>query len=575
MSQSSETGERRSWTNLLGLGILILAYVLAISHMLNVQHTQFDPDRIVLRFTHWQLEAGIRDGLDLMARRFEEQYFEDTGQRITLIQQAISERAYRQYIQTHCIGRTAPDLIEIGMFDQDYTRRFFLTNTEDVQRPNPYNQGTPFEHTPWADTYIDGMSGSMDPDTLEYYGAGLATITQRLFYNKQLFREVLGSEDPPKDFRDFLRICEAFRQWAQQTGRPDFVPIAGAQYQLHMFQSFYLHQPLMKFGFEQDQDYNGAFFYSAEVFDRYVAGAFDYDAPPIRAGHDMLRCLTEYFPPGFMALDRMESGFRFTQGKAAFITSGTFDAMSYFTQADFPIGIVQLPLPSRDDPEWGQYFSGPPGESTFWSGLRLGITKFSAHPDIALKFLQFMTTPQNNQDFNRICKWTPLIRTAKSHPSIEAFTPQAEGFWGAGPFAPLYGGRAMMVFNQQLWDFVEHKVSFEDYLQRLRQKLPEAMAVDFERILIDNREQYHVLNAAITWSLAEALFAPTWGLSQEDAALVQSKAERRGKYLWESRPRFLEDSFWRGRWNRYVAEKRPRALEVQSHISLNWDRELP
>jgi raffinose/stachyose/melibiose transport system substrate-binding protein len=574
MSKPREHGEGRNWINWFGLAILVVAYAVAIGHMLNVKHEQFDPDRVILRFTHWQLEKGIREGLDVMARRFEQQYYAETGEKITVIQQPISERAYRQYIQTHCIGRDAPDLIEIGFFDEDYMRRFFLSNSEDVQKPNPYNKGTPLEGVPWADTFIDGMRGALDPNTLEYYGAGLATITHRLFYNKKLFREVLGTDAAPRDYKDFLRICATFQQWAAKAGRTDFVPIAGARYQLDLFKGRYIYATTMDFGFAHDLDYAGDLWYSLEGLDGYATGAYDFTDPAIRAGHELLWRVTSYFPPGFMALDRMESGFRFTQGKAAFIVSGTYDAMSYFVQSDFPVGVVDLPLPARTDPEFGRFIHGQPSEAWFWAGLRFGITKFSKHPDIALKFLQFMTNPTNNQDFNRICKWIPLIRTAKVHPSIEPFMPNPHGFWGAGPFGPMFGARCSMVYDQELWDYVEHKIDYDTFAQRLEDKMPAAMAADLERVLLDDREQYQALNASITLNLAGALFAPTWGMKPEEAERLQGKATRKVKYLWESRPRFLTDTYWLCRWKQHVADGQPRAKEIQAHVALDLDREV-
>jgi raffinose/stachyose/melibiose transport system substrate-binding protein len=573
MAERADGAEGRGWFNWLGVAILAVSYAWALMHMFTIRREQFAPDRVVIRFTHWQLEKGIREGLDEMARRFEQRYFEDTGQRITIVQNPISERAYRQYVQTQCIGRTAPDLIEIGFYDAEYTRRFFLSNSEDVRKPNPYNAGTALAGVPWADTYRDGMVGSMDEQTLEYYGAGLSTVTIRLFYNKRLFREVLGTDAPPQDYRDFLRICEVFAQWAKKNGRADFAPIAGTRYQLTIFAGQYTGATLGYFGMTMDEDFDGGFGHSLEVLDAYAAGRYGFDDPAIRAGHEMLGGLTRYFPAGFMAQDRMEAGFRFTQGRAAFITSGAWDAMSYFVQSDFPIGVIQIPLPARDDPEYGRFIRGPYSESQTWAGLRFGITKFCQHPDIALKFLQFMTTARNNEDFNRICKWIPVIRDTQPHPLMEPFMPRPAGFWGADPFLPIYGGRAMMVLDQARWDFVEHKTTFDQFVGVLNESLPRALAVDLERSVATYVENQRSVNPAITWHLAGMLFGDSWGLSADEARKLQSRSEIKLKYLWEGNIKNYEIANWLTRWDGHVKDGKPRALAIRGFVTEALDQD--
>jgi len=316
MAERGAPKQKRSWFNLLGAAVLLVSYGVAVHHMIRVGQTESrdDPDVIVLRFTHWQLEAGVREALDVMARKFEERYLADTGKRVRLIQNPISERAYRQYVQTQCIGRTAPDLIQIGMYDEVYTVRYFHSVTEDVKKPNPYNVGTDLEGVPWAETYSDGMRGSLEQTNLEYYGAGLSTVSVRLFYNKQLFREVLGSDAPPRDYREFLAVCKRFQQWAEAEGHVDFVPIAGAKYQLTIFRDRF--SDCVKHGFilENDTNYDGTFNSTDECLFAYASEQFDYDDPALRAGHEILAEMTRYFPKGFMAMDRMEAGFRFTQG---------------------------------------------------------------------------------------------------------------------------------------------------------------------------------------------------------------------------------------------------------------------
>lgn len=559
--------------NWIGIGILAVAYFTAFYHMMAVNADKYDPDTIIIRFTHWQLESGIREGLDVLAREFEKEYYKQTGKKVKMVQNAISEKAYRQYVQIQCIGRTAPDLIEIGKYDYNYTRRFFITNSEDIKKPNPYNKGTELEGVPWADTYIDGMQGSMDRETLEYYGAGLATVTVRLFYNEKLMQQVLGTTAPPRNFREFIKACEKFDQWAKENGKIEFTPIAGSQYQLNLFRARLVNCMLHRFGMENDRNFDGRFD-GNEAMRAYLEGSYNLNEPAIRAGYQMLRELTRFFPTGFMSQDRMEAGFRFTQGNAAFITSGSWDAMSYFTQADFPVGVMDFPLPDKDDPDYGQFLSGRPSESSFWSGLRFGITKFSKHPEVALAFLHFLTTKENNEKFNKICKWIPLIKGAKPHKQMEPFMPNPDGFWGCDPMFFEYNGRTRMIFNQALWEFVEHKTDFDQFHQQIMARLPRATAVDLQRAWKRTNEGIIQKEVPLSWQIANTVYTDSWQhLPREERDQAAAKAATKVQYLWGNKLRSLGDFVKGAEWVDDLQQKSPRALKVKEFMTIKIGEE--
>ena len=114
MAESEAKYKISKMINLFGVGLLLVVYIFAAIYIFSQKKKSNDPNNIIIRVTHWQLEAGIREGIDEMARKFEKRYFQDTGKKVTIVQNPISEKVYQQYVQTQCIGRTAPDLIEIG-----------------------------------------------------------------------------------------------------------------------------------------------------------------------------------------------------------------------------------------------------------------------------------------------------------------------------------------------------------------------------------------------------------------------------------------------------------------------------
>jgi len=49
----------------------------------------------------------------------------------------------------------------------------------------------------------------------EFYSVPFTIQTTRIFYNKDLLKEATGTDDPPKDFRQWMDICEAIRENAR------------------------------------------------------------------------------------------------------------------------------------------------------------------------------------------------------------------------------------------------------------------------------------------------------------------------------------------------------------------------
>ena len=156
----------------------------------------------VLRFSHWQLEPGVRQAFEVIARDYEALH---PG--IKIEQLAVPGRTYSQWGRTQLIGGTAPDLMEIG---QGITRghyfKDFLPITEHVNQPNPYNRDNALADVPWRNTFHDGMAASFDDKTMECFGASLFSSTMRICVNQELLRQVTGSASFPTNFAEFQQL---------------------------------------------------------------------------------------------------------------------------------------------------------------------------------------------------------------------------------------------------------------------------------------------------------------------------------------------------------------------------------
>src|SRR5688572_4566704 len=93
-----------------------------------------------LRIAHFYLEPGLREAFAAVAADYHR-----LNPRVQVEQVAVPERVFRSWINTQLLGGTAPDLVLLdgGVFGMDHFARYFLPLNQAVDRPNPYNAGTP------------------------------------------------------------------------------------------------------------------------------------------------------------------------------------------------------------------------------------------------------------------------------------------------------------------------------------------------------------------------------------------------------------------------------------------------
>ena len=187
---------------------------------------------ITLRIGHWQLEPGVREGFDALAAEYRKLHPE-----VYIVQDAVPESTYNQWLTTQVMGGTASDLIEAGGLPPplmlSYYSRYFLPLNNYVNQPNPYNAGTPLAGEPWRNTFTDGMYAGYIEELQSYMAVPLASFAYRIVYNRDLYQKLTGRTTPPKDYRDFLALCEQIRQQRDDRGRP-YVPIAASGYHIPM-----------------------------------------------------------------------------------------------------------------------------------------------------------------------------------------------------------------------------------------------------------------------------------------------------------------------------------------------------
>jgi raffinose/stachyose/melibiose transport system substrate-binding protein len=422
------------------------------------------PGAVVLRIGHWQLEASVREALEHMAVEYRKIH-----PNVHIVQDAIPEMVYGQWTTTQLMGGTAPDLLQIGLgvlprhLWLQYYNRYCHTLTPFANEPNPYNAGTPLEGLPLRSTIKDGMRWTYIEEMQEYVAIPLSQFGVRVFYNRELLRELTGLEEAPTDYRSFIRACETIRAHRRPDGEP-FTAIAASKYHLPMWEVFMVdaltYPAIRRADFNRDG--------LIGVDESYVAnraGLLGFDYPPYVARFRMLRELTDQFQTGFAGLTRDEAVFQFIQQDAVFMATGTWDARSLQEQADgqFTVGVMDFPLPSRDDPDYGAFIEGPLFEQPY-VGFAFAITQTSPHFEQALDFLRFMASHEQNETLNRIIGWIPSVKDTKIDPMLAAFEPQLEGVIRA--FNPDLGGETWLNWMQLYSLFQVGQISYKELVAR-------------------------------------------------------------------------------------------------------------
>ncbi len=422
---------------------------------------QTPPGSIVIRLGHWQLEASVREGIDEMAREYQK-----THPNVVIVQDAIPEGTYGQWVSTQLMGGTAPDIMQVGAMLPDniwlsYYNRYFQPLSRHVNTPNPHNAGTDIADLPLRQTFKDGMKTAYVTEMQEYMSVPLSQFGVRIFYNKDLLRQITGSDVAPLDYRKFLAVCEQIRNTVNPASGAAYIPIAGSAYHFGHWDSM-MFSPVTYGAFRRADFNRDGFVGNDETFVAFKTGLLDFTYPSYARWLQMLREVTDYFQVGYTGLGRDEAVFLFAQQRAVFMTTGTWDARSLQEQAkgQFEVGIMDFPIPSRDDPVYGEVVEGRIYESP-GGGFQFGVSRNSKNVDVAVDFLMFLASQKGNEKLNGIIGWIPAIVGTELDPLLQAFEPHLEGIYGNANFT--LGGNTAVTWAQRYSLYQVNQISFEDF----------------------------------------------------------------------------------------------------------------
>lgn len=506
-----------------GLGLLAVTFLASAVRVWWVHHYHTSEAAGVIRLAHTYLQPGVRDAFAAVIAEYERRV---PGVRIEQI--AIPERHYASWAQTNLSGGVAPDLMEMGppgnlVLTTDLLARFFLPLSQELEKPNPYNEGTPLAGVPWRNTFVDGLDGqSYNADLGEYFGVANTVFTTRVFYNEELYGRATGRQRPPADFREFITACEEIRAYGRRQNAAIF-PVAGSRAHarpliIHLFTS---QTQRLLLDFDRRRE---LFIRSSQAAD-FLSGRWTLDQPEVRSGLELVRQVGQFMQPGFLLQGGEDAGFLFSQQRAVFIIAGSWDSGSLRAQSPFPIGAFRMPLPNREDPEFGRYVLGPTQEGGV-AYLNFALLRASPHRDRVIDFLRFLTSYEGNRLFTRVSRWMPAVREVPLAPEVEAFAPVIGGF-PRGLMIDFLRSDVTRVLTQNYHLLFGATGGVDAFIDRLRADYAAAVRRDAGATVRDMREslltQDAVLGALRVLSEQEAVRAERLSQAQERSFFLESE----------------------------------------------------
>ncbi len=426
----------RKTAGLLALGC---AYALAAGFILLRPAAGPQADRVTIRIAHWQLEGGVRQGLDAAIRRYGE-----INPGVRVVQIPVPDNIYAGWALTQLVGGDAPDIVE---YNKDFSgfavQQYFEPMTGEVMRPNPYNRGTPIEGVRWRDTFLDAMSSEdgFNRQLNQYYAVTLTQHSLRIIYNRPLMAAITGSAEPPGNYRDLLALFGKTRAYARR--HPGIAaPIACSRDTVVGETGIIFSSAASPLYAKLDRRH-ALRISNHELGVAYLRGDWDFRSAETMTGLELLRAFGENCMPGFLSLTRDAAVMDFVNGRSLMIVAPSWESTSLKQLCAFDIGAFRYPVPTQDDPVYGPRMLGPYSDGELITWFALYLNKATPHRREALDFLHFITSQEGDRIFSDVSGWLPgTVGITAASAFSRQFLPVYDGYTWDSDFFTLSGNDA-------------------------------------------------------------------------------------------------------------------------------------
>jgi raffinose/stachyose/melibiose transport system substrate-binding protein len=465
----------------LAAALALLAFGFSSFRLIQIWRAAADPNVVTIRFAHWNLEHGVREAYDQLAKEYMALH-----PHVRVEQLAIPVRIFPMWLRTRLIGESAPDILTLGGsgITDELLARFFVPLNDAVEEPNPYNAGTEMEGVAWRNTFIDGLTSPIvfNQRLQQVFTVGMGVPTVRAFYNLDLFKRITGHENLPQTFTELLELCEQAERFAAERGE-SIIPIGASNHHANALLTALASVQLQRLAMESSPRAT-IFTANEETLLAVARGDLSFESPPLLDAFRTMRAVGRFFNQGFMQVNREDMAFQFAQGHVLMIATGSFDLRSLREEARFRLKAGPIPIPEAGHPTYGSGVLGPFSEAAVSSG-RFALTRNSRHPEVALDFMRYLTSLRSNQYFAAESSWIPVVRGAALAEEMQAFAPTLLGYPTALHFFSVqleFPDLRRVMFDRHANLLFGRNSSIEEYLAKLQGDFLPAVKQDFERI---------------------------------------------------------------------------------------------
>lgn len=485
-------------SNIIALVLVGLCFAWSAVRIFSVTFREELSGRTTIRFAHFWLHAPLNKAFDAVIRDYEALHPD-----VDVVQQLVPRSVWNPWSKTKLIGGNAPEIMASQFVSTQEFSRYFQPLTSWLEEPNPYNRDTNLAEVSWRNTFIGGLRGegevTFESQLMEYFGIPSASTTVRVFYNKDLLEKITGQRTPPTTYTEFVEICEAIQRYSAD-GEDGLVPLAGSDLHSIFFNSLLFAQQSQKLAMRLDYNYD-LDFNSEEAALTHLRGRWDLRDPGISDGFRLIQETSQYFQAGFWQMGRDDAVFYFQQQRAVMFLTGPWDAQLLIPTSNFEIGFFRLPFPDKSHPVYGDNVMGPFSEASSNLAGALGVVRGTGSMDIAIDFLQYLTSKPAVEKIASISYSLPALADVEPREAMLPFKPETEG--EIAGFNPLFRGfgRGMtgLLMESNLYRLLSQSGDLETFFNAIEVRYSEALEVDLE---VHNTEQLRNLRR-----IESALFA--------------------------------------------------------------------
>lgn len=117
--------------------------------------------------------------------------------------------------------------------------------------------------------------------------------------------------------------------------------------------------------------------------------------------------------------------------------------------------------------------------------MPMAVTRTSKHPEVAVDFLLYLASREENEKFNKRLKWIPIVIGAEIDPYIKPFEPTLEGVFPA--FDPTIGGESFIKWSQLFSLYQINQISYEEMAAEFTRFFTTQGLEDFREFLRNRR----------------------------------------------------------------------------------------